>query len=365
MSEKALIGMGEDRISSRMFHGGIVEKPRFIRAGTLLLAFSMAVWGQQKEPLSFVQSIPLPGLHDGDFDQFAVDLPEHRLFVAAEENSVIEVIDLRTNVLIHTIADLKAPHSMLYRPDVKKLFVADGGAPEVKIYQGDSYKLIGAIKLEGNPDLIVYDPSTQHMFVTNSKKGDGAQPPDSFISVVDTSSGQKLADIKVDSSHIDAMALEKGGPRLFVNISGKNAVGVIDREKRTVIATWSVAQEGQQNLAMAFDETNHRLFTVTRKPSKLVVLDSDSGTIISSLPCVDMVDGAIFDTSSKRVYVAGTEFVDVFQERDVSHFDLIAHVQGAFRAKTAILIPQINRFYLAVPHRGEKNAEVRVFKVQR
>jgi DNA-binding beta-propeller fold protein YncE len=280
------------------------------------------------------------------------------------QNNPHEVIDLRTNKLIHTISDLKAPHSMLYRPDLKKLFVADGGAPEVRIYQGDTYKAIGSIKLEGNPDLIAYDTSTQYMYVTNSKLGDSAPPSYSYISVVDISSSEKLADIKIDSPHIDAMALEKSGLRLFVNISGKNAVGVIDRKKRTVIATWPIAQEGQQNLAMTFDEANHRLFTVTRKPAKLVVLDSDSGKIISSLPCVDMVDGAVFDASSKRIYVPGTEFIDVFQERDISHVDLIAHVQGAFRAKTAILIPQLNQFYLAVPHHGEKSAEVRVFKVQ-
>jgi len=341
-----------------------MTKLRIIGAGALLFVSAMVVWGQQKDPLSFVQSIPLPGLHDGDFDQFAVDLEGHRLFVAAEENSAVEVVDLHTNKLIHTISDLKAPHSMLYRPDLKKLFISDGGAPEVKIYESDSYKPVGSIKLEGNPDLIAYDSSNKYMYLTNSKASDGVPSSFSYISVVDTTSSERLADIKLDSAHIDAMELEKSGPRLFVNMSSKNAVGIVDREKRTVIATWSIAQEGQQNLAMAFDEASHRLFTVTRKPAKLIFLDSDSGKIIASLPCVDIVDGAVFDASFKRIYVPGTEFVDVFHERDNNHFDLIAHVQGAFRAKTAILIPQLKQFYLAVPHHGEKSAEVRVFKVQ-
>jgi DNA-binding beta-propeller fold protein YncE len=340
-----------------------VSALRRLSVGTLLFASVIVSWAQQKEPLTFLQSIPLPGLHDGDFDQFAVDLEGRRLFVAAEENSAVEIIDLRTNKLIHTISDLKAPHSMVYRPDLMKLFVADGGAPEVKIYQGDSYKAIGSIKLEGNADLIAYDTSTQYMYVTNSKPGDTSHPSYSLVSVVDATSGKKLADIKLDSGHIDAMALEKSGPRLFVNITSENAVGVIDREKHTLIATWSIAQEAQQNLAMAFDEASHRLFTVTRKPAKLIVLDSDSGRIIASLPCVDMVDGAVFDARSKRVYVPGTEFVDVFHERDPNHYDLIAHVPGAFRAKTAILIPELDQFYLAAPHHGDKAAEVRVYRV--
>jgi hypothetical protein len=45
------------------------------------------------------------------------------------------VFDLSTNELIHTISDLKAPHSMVCRTDLKKLFVVDGDAAEVKIYQ--------------------------------------------------------------------------------------------------------------------------------------------------------------------------------------------------------------------------------------
>ena len=340
-----------------------MTKLRLISVGTLLFAFAMGGWGEQKAPLTLLQSILLPGLHDGDFDQFAVDHEGRRLFVAAEENSVIEVIDLRTNKLMRTISGLKAPHSMVYRPDVRKLFIADGGAPEVKIYSGDSYEPIGSIQLEGNPDLIAYDSTTQYMYVTNSRPGDGAHLSYSLISVVDSATGKKLGDIKLDSEHVDAMALEKSGPRLFVNLTSKNTVGVIDREKRDLIATWSIVQEAQQNLALEFDEVSHRLFTVTRKPGKLIVLDSDSGKIISSLLCVDMVDGIVFDARSKRIYVPGNEFVDVFEERDSNNYVLLGHVQGAFRAKTGILVPELNRFYLAVPHHGDKSAEVRVFNV--
>src|ERR1700694_3034045 len=122
---------------------------RLTSLGTVLFALVIGAWGQQKAPLALLRSIPLPGLHDGDFDNFAVDLQGHRLFVTAEENSAVEVFDLRTNKLIHTISDVKAPHSIVYRADLRKLFVTDGGTAEVKIYQGDSYKPVGSIKLEG------------------------------------------------------------------------------------------------------------------------------------------------------------------------------------------------------------------------
>src|SRR5258708_32410452 len=88
---------------------------------------------QQKAPLKLLHSTPIPELKDGDFDHLTPDVAGNRLFVTAEENSKVLVFDLKTNKLIHTIADLKAPHSILYRADLKKLFVVDSDLGEVKI----------------------------------------------------------------------------------------------------------------------------------------------------------------------------------------------------------------------------------------
>ena len=339
-----------------------MRKLRLVSVGALLFASVMAARGQEKGPLSFVQSIPLPALHDGDFDHFAVDLASHRLFLTAEKNAAVEVFDLQTNKLIHTLTDIDEPHSMIYRADLKKLFVIDGGAAEVKIYQGDTYKRLGAIKLEDDADSMVYDPATKYLYVVNG--GRGAKMAYCLISILDTTTDKKLGDIKIDSDSVEALALEKSGPRLFVNITGKDAVGVVDREKRAVIATWPIGQESKHNVAMAFDEAAHRLFISANNPEKLIVLNSDSGAIVASLPSGHMVDDMAYDPKSKRIYLTGSDFIDVFQQKDADHYELIGQVPSAFRAKTAILVPQLNRYYLAVPRHEDKSAEVRVFQLQ-
>src|SRR5713226_4402744 len=78
-------------------------------------------------PLKLAQTITLPGLKDGDFDHFQVDPVGMRLFLAAEDNSAIEVIDLRTNKLIQKVTGTKAPHSIGYNTELKKLYVVDDG----------------------------------------------------------------------------------------------------------------------------------------------------------------------------------------------------------------------------------------------
>ena len=339
-----------------------MHKFRVTALAVVLFASVIGAWSQAKAPLKQLQSIPLPDLHDGDFDHFAVDLAGHRLFLTAEKNAAVEVFDLQTNKLIHTLADIDEPHSMIYRADLKKLFVIDGGAAEVKVYQGDTYKRLGAIKLEDDADSMVYDPATKYLYVVNG--GKGAKMAYCLVSIVDTTADKKLGDIKIDSDSVEALALEKSGPRIFVNITGKDAVGVIDREKRAVIATWPIGQEGKHNVAMAFDEAAHRLFISTNNPEKLIILNSDSGAIVASLPTGHMVDDMAFDAKSKRIYVTGTDFVDVFQEKDPDHYELVGQAPSSFRAKTAILVPELNRYYLAVPRHEGKAAEVRVFEVQ-
>jgi DNA-binding beta-propeller fold protein YncE len=328
----------------------------------LMVALAASARAQDHAPLKLVATIPLPGLHDGDFDHFAPDVAGHRLFLTGEENEKVVVLDTNANAVIHTMEDIKAPHAILYRPDLKKLFIVEGDASAVRVYDSDTYKAAGEIKVSIDADSIAYDSATNYLYVVNG--GREAHTPYSLISVVDTNSLKKLRDIKINSNHVEAIVLEKSGPRLFCNITGLNAVGVMERDKSSLTATWPLPAGDTQNVAMALDEANHRLFVVTRKPGKLVILNSDDGKLIADLPAVGFVDDMSYDATHKRLYLAGDQFVDVFEQKDADHYALLAKIPGSFRAKTAILVPELNRYYLAVPHHEKKDAEVRVFEVQ-
>src|ERR1700704_4523168 len=144
---------------------------RLFLAG-LLAGLPMVAVAQQKTaaPLKLVQSIALPDLKEGDFDHFVIDIEGNRLFSTAEENGKVLVFDTKTNKLIHSIDDLKAPHSMLFRADLKKLFVVDSDLGEVKIYETDSYKPPGSIKVREGADASGYDASSKLFYVVNGGK---------------------------------------------------------------------------------------------------------------------------------------------------------------------------------------------------
>jgi DNA-binding beta-propeller fold protein YncE len=312
-----------------------------------------------KAPMKLVHSIPLPDLKDGDFDHFAVDLEGNRLFVTAEENSKVEIFDTKTNKLIHTIDGLKAPHSLLFRGDLKKLFVVDSDLAEVRVYDTTSYAQAETIKVREGADSSGYDASTKYLYVVTG--GKDAKLPNAYLEIIDTTEAKKIGEIKMDSDDVEAMAFDPSSPRLFVDIRGNSTVEVIDREKREVIATWPVA--GAKGLTtLSFDPANHRLYVGARQPAKLYVLDSDSGKVVASVTAPPMVDDACFSAAQKRIYFAGSEFTDVFEIKDADHVERIGHIPTGFRAKTAILVPELNRFYLAVPHHGTKIAAIRVYE---
>src|SRR2546427_341107 len=119
-----------------------MEKKKMKRSRVFLVAanvifFAVAGSAQTKAPLRLLQTIPLPDLKGGDFDHFEVDLSGNRLFLTAEENNAVEVVDIRANKLIHTIRDVDTPHSLLYLPAAKQLWIVDGGDGIIKILDGN------------------------------------------------------------------------------------------------------------------------------------------------------------------------------------------------------------------------------------
>lgn len=337
-----------------------MTKMRRMAATAAAITMASVCWAAAKQqPLRLTKSVPLPMLHDGDFDHFTVDLQSNRLFSAAEENSKVLVFNLKTGQLLHTLTDLKAPHSLFYRDDLHRLFVVDGDLGAVRMYDGNTYKALGNIDLRKGADSATYDPATKYLYVING--GHDGDLPNCWLSVVDTTSDKKIAETKLNSDDVEAVRLANTGPRMFVNIRGNNVVDVFNRKTLKLMATWPMPSDASKPTAMALDEAAHRLFIGTRAPGRLVVLDSDSGKVLHDDPAAWMVDDMAYDAAHKRIYFAGTDYLDVFHQG--GNYPLIEQIPTGFRAKTAIFVPQISRYFLGVPHHNGHIAELCIFSV--
>jgi hypothetical protein len=117
---------------------------------------------------------------------------------------------------------------------------------------------------------------------------------------------------------------------------------------------------------MALDESNHRLFIATRMPPKFIVLDTETGKVVTSLTCAPINDDMWFDAARKRIYVTGSDTTSVIAQRDADRYEQIAEVPTGFRAKTSLYIPSLNRLYLAVSGKGKPDAKLalQIYQVQ-
>jgi DNA-binding beta-propeller fold protein YncE len=270
------------------------------------------------------------------------------------------VFDLKTGNLIRKISGIEKPHAILFRPDLKRLYVTDGEAGDVKIVDSESYAILSTVRLLEDADSIGYDPATKFLYIDNG--GGDVHQTYSMLSVVDTTAGEKVADIKIDGDTLEAMVLEKGSSRIFVNNKAKSRVDVIDREKRTLLASWPITL-AKTNVAIAYDEANHRLFVACRSGG-IVVLDTQSGKEITALPITKGVDDLVFDPTSKRMYASCDGDVSVYEQTSPDNYKLLDKVPTGPLARTALLVPQLNRYFVAVPQHGTTNAEVLVFEVR-
>ena len=329
------------------------------------LVFALQCRAQEKAPLRLLQTISVPGV-TRHWDHFGVDLKGQRLFVTSEEDPAVEIFDLRTNNHVRALTDFKEPHNVLVFPEMNKILVVDGEASEIKILKYDSYELIGRVGLTIDADPIAYDPATNYLYVVNG--GREAHTPYCLVSVVDVKNGKKLADMMLDTNRLESMAIENSSSRLFVNMTGANKIGVVDRNKRQVVATWPITA-GEQNVPMQYDEATHRLFVVTRKPSKLVVVNTDTGKEVTSVPVAEYADDLAYDAAHHRLYVAcgglqGAQgAVSVVEQRGADNYQVVATIPTKPGAKTARLVPELNRYYVGVPGTPKQPPEIMAFEV--
>jgi DNA-binding beta-propeller fold protein YncE len=311
-------------------------------------------------PLKLVTSVDLPK-YSGDFDHFAADLEGNRLFLAAEDHGTLEVFDLKSTKWLKTVKGFDTPHSILYLPAARELFVTDGGESMSKVLSSSDLEIEKKIALLPGADSLAYDADAHRAYVVTG--GKDVNMKESVISVIDTTDFSRKADLKLDSAHVEAMALEANGNRMFVNITDQNQIFVIDRDKMAVIDRWPLKEAGE-NSPMIFDQPNHRLFIVCRKPAKLVVFDTDSGKQIGAWETAGHSDGMAFDSIHKRIYVPGAEgYIAVYRQKDADHYELTAKVPSAPGAKTCLLVPELNRLYVAVsPGEGKFGARVLTFE---
>ena len=330
-----------------------VLRPSLQAIVALVFCYTLATVSAQTAPLQLKQTIALPGV-EGRIDHFALDVAGERLFVCALGNNTVEILDLRKGERIHSITDLGAPQGIAYIPELNRMFVANDKGGICKIYDGKSFQAVGELDFKDDADNVRYDSATKQIYVGFGGGG---------IAVVNAPDGKQIGSIKL-SAHPEAFELDKTSKRIFVNVPNSRHVAVIDRDKSEVVATWKT-DLAFANFPMALDEANHRLFVGCRLPSKLVVLNTESGDMVAKIDISGDPDDVFYDNKRHHIYaICGAGKIDIIEQADANTYKALTKVDTASGARTGLFVPERDNLFVAVPHRGSQQAEIRRYGIE-
>jgi len=284
-------------------------------------------------PYRFFKEIPIGG--EGGWDYLSIDEAARRLYVT--HATKIVVIDIDKDAIVGEIADTPGVHGFAPAPELGRGFSSNGREAKASIIDLKTLKTIAKVDTGENPDAILYEPGQPEVYTFNGR-GQSA-------TVFSAETGNVTATIPLPGKPEFAVADPKAG-RIYCNIEDKNEVVVIDTKTHQIAATWPLAP-GEEPTGLAIDTAQQRLFVGCHN-RLLVMLDSSTGKMISSLPIGQGVDATAFDAGTQFAFAScGDGTVTVAQEDATNKLTLVQTLATEHGARTMAFDPSMHKIYLA------------------
>jgi YVTN family beta-propeller protein len=315
--------------------------------GILMMQSPSSAQPPDSRQLVLETKIPL-GRVEGRIDHLAFDAAGKRLFIAELGNNTVSVISLEKRAVVHRITGLSEPQGVAFLDSDQVLYVANGGDGIVHTYRGDDFSGRGQIALGSDADNIRFDATDKRLVVGY---GGGA------LATIDPATHKTVAAYPL-KAHPESFQIDAARDRIFVNLPDARAIAVLERSSGKLLAQWPLTHAA--NFPMALDPAQPRLFTVFRKPARLVAYATDDGKVLADVPVCGDADDVFFDAKRHRVYaVCGEGFVDVFDAN--SGLKSLGRLPTSEGARTGLFVPALDRLVVAARAHGKEPATLWVF----
>ena len=304
--------------------------------------------------LELIQTIELKG-KAGGLDHLALDAKRDRLFLANKANNTLDIIDLKTGKLVEQKPNQTAIQGVAYAPEVDRIFVGLGSNGLCNVLDGQSYKILKTIKFQDDADNVRYNPKTGLVYVAHAEKA---------LGVIDAKTFALKADIKLPAS-AEGFVIETKRPRMYLVTPTPSQVVVINTEKNEVEKTYPIKLSTGGH-TMTLDEGKQRVYVGCRKEPMVVILDTETGKEVGSVPVPGGIDDMFQDQKRQRFYAScGEGFLVVLKQVDADKIEVVEKIPTAKDAKTCLYVPETGRLYLGVPRQaGKEGPEIRIYQAK-
>ena len=270
------------------------------------------------------------------WDYVVFDAASHRVYVAHGDR--VTVVDGRGGAIVGQIEGVAGgTHGIGISTANGEGFTDDGHNGLAVAFDLKTLAVKTKVPVEKDADAIAFDRASGHVFIV---EGDSKK-----VTAVDPKTNKVVATIDGGEGLEYAVADGRGG--LYVAGEGNRDVVRIDTRTNAVTAHWPIADCASPHGA-AIDPASHRLF-ISCVNELLVVVDTDSGKEITSVPIGRGTDAAAFDPKRKLVFSSngldGT--LSVIHEETPDKYVPVATVKTAVSGRTMGIDPQTGRIYIA------------------
>ena len=272
---------------------------------------------------------------EGGWDYLTYDTPSNRLFVT--RGTRVQVVDPDKGTVLAEILDTPGVHGVALANDLGKGYTSNGRDNSVTVFDLNTLKTITKIETIGgeNPDFIAYDAVSKRILAFNGRSHNA--------SVIDAATDKLVATIALTGKPEAAVADGKG--KMFVNIEDKNEITAIDTRKDAVAASWPLAGCNEP-AGLAIDTQTRRLFVGCHN-KLMVILNADSGKVVTTLPIGEGVDANAFDTETKQAFSSqGDGTLTIVKEETADKFRVQQNATTQRGARTMALNPKNHDIYL-------------------
>jgi hypothetical protein len=300
-------------------------------AGLAFLSLQPHAPAAPANPYRLVHVYPVKG--EGGWDSITFDPSSRRLYLS--HTAQVHVVDADNGTLLGDVGGLQLAHGTVLIKDLDRGYVSDGGADKVLVFSLKTFNTVGEVKTGGNPDCIIYDEASKHIFTFNGRTHDST-----VINPVDDS---VLATIPMGGRPEFAVADGKG--RIYVNVRDTNEVVVLDSSSLAIKSRWPIAPS-EMATAITMD-VEHRLLFIGGRNKVFAIMDADSGKIVQTFPIDAGVDTNIFDPFSQLVFSSDREgSIHIFHEVSPSQFSAVETVKTQPGAHTMAFDPKTSSLFL-------------------
>jgi YVTN family beta-propeller protein len=279
-----------------------------------------------------VTEIPIGG--EGGWDILTIDSAASRLYLSHATKVV--VVDLRKNTVAGEIADTPGVHGFVAVPEIQRGFSSNGKESKSSVVDLTTLKAVSKIDTGPNPDAIVYEPRHGEVYVFNHTGNS--------VTVINAKAATVSATIPLGGTP-EFAAVDENAGRVYCNIEDKSEVAVIDANKHEVVAHWPLAP-GEGPSGIALDSAHHRLFSGCHN-KMMVMLDTESGKVVDTVPIGAGVDGCAFDEESQLAFAScGDGTTTIAREVAPGKLTVIQTLKTESGARTMALDPKTHRIYL-------------------